>query len=477
VRRFLLAHLSSIVLITLAVIAGAAALAWSQTPEYVSNASVLVYTVGSSASSTAQAPDISTEQGIAQSGAVVAMASRVLGVRPLTLQQGLSVSSPANTYILTISFRDANPHVARQYAQALAQAYVRYRTPQRHRGPAGRTVITRPAGGVRAVIVTPATTPASPVSPKKALDLAVALILGVVLGIGFALLRDKADDRLRGPADLEVQAGAPVLALIPAFRRDRRNRASALAVANSPDSRAADAYRDLQLRVLLAAAHAQAKTLLVVSAAQEDTGTVVANLAAALALSGRRVLVLCADLRDGRAHEVLAVSGRTGLTDVLAGRAHLSATVRSTRIPGLEVLPPGQASAGTALVAGSPGLAGLLRSAARGADFVIIEGPPVLSGAAASALADSAQMSLLVADRRTSTRVQVHGAGHEMMQAHALLIGCVLDNVGRRRRLPRVRPGSAGPDGAAGSPAPDVWPLPGDVAKTGPGEDQIRTDS
>ncbi|MGO8980697.1 MAG: polysaccharide biosynthesis tyrosine autokinase [Streptosporangiaceae bacterium] len=433
--RFLVAHLAAIVLITLGVTAGAALLAWSQTREYLSTADVVIYPAPSLASSTAQTPDMGTEQAIASSYAVVAIASRSVHLPVSTLQKGLSVSAPASTYVLAISYKDPNRYLARRVAQSLAQAYVTFRTP--HRGAAGSASTSQPIGGVQAALITPASLPNAPSSPDRLLDVGVGLIVGLVLGTGVAFLRDWMDDRLRGPADLEGQAGAPVLAVIPAFRRDHGDAAGQLVVVGYPDSKPADAYRNLRTRVLLAAAGCDARTLLVASPAREERATVAANLAAALALSGRRAILVCADLRSGTLHELFSARNDVGLSSNLLGTAELSDAIQQTDVPGLTLLTAGPAAAD--LAGQAQALPKLLQQMQHLADYIVIEAPAVLSSADASALAELAEMVLLVADARQSTRAQVRAAAHELEQAPAVLIGCVLDNLGRRQRLPRAQ--------------------------------------
>jgi len=95
--------------------------------------------------------------------------------------------------------------------------------------------------------------------------------------------------------------------------------------------------------VLQAAGGRDADTLLVTSANREDKATVAANLATALALSGRRVILVCADLRWGRTHELFGLSNGVGLTSVLSGRTTLAYGLRDTRVGGVQLLSSGAA--------------------------------------------------------------------------------------------------------------------------------------
>jgi murein biosynthesis integral membrane protein MurJ len=440
--RFLRAHLASIVAIAVAVTAGAALLAGMQTREYKSQAAVVVYPATSQASNETQATVMGTEQAIALSGAVTAIASQRLHVPEGTLHAGLTVSAAANSYLLVLSVKDPDPRVARRNAQAIADAYVAYRTAAQRAAPNGRpTTPVAPVGAVNAAVITPASLPRTPSSPDLAVDVGAGLILGIVLGLGFALIRDRMDDRLRGPADLESQSTVPVLAVVPAVQGGRPDHADGLEMLRRPGSAAADAFRNLRTRVVQVAAWRHARTILVASAAGEEPALVSGNLAAALALAGRHVVLVCVDPRRARPQEMFNVTGRIGLTSVLDGNADLAEAIQCTDVRGLEILPAGPVSGDPAAVPQAPELPGVLDAIRREADFVIIDAPPVLAGPDTSVLAELAEMMLLAADARRSTRTDVRTAARAMEQVHRVLEGCVLVNAGRGRRLPKLPAG------------------------------------
>ena len=446
--RFLVAHACWILTAAVVAVVAAGALVHAQTPSYQSLAVVAVQPPAVAASS-GNPPNMATEEGIVTSVAVLAKASRVLNVPEATLASGVSVHVPGTTSLLQITYSDPVPRIAQQRAQAVAQAYVSYRSP----GPAaapGKTPAKSAALGMTpsAVLITPASMPTSPASPDDLIDIGAALIVGLALGIGTAGLRDYLDDRLRGPLDLEAQAAAPVLALIPAFRPARRDPGGRLVIVASPDSLVAEAYRGLRTRLVQVAAARDAKTVLVTSPGWEDKGTIAANLAAALAQSGREVVLVCADLRWGRAHELFGLGEGCGLSGLLEGQTNVMRALRATKVPGLRVLPPGVVPADPAALLEGPAWPAALSVCQRHADVVVIEAPPVLASPDTSVLADLAEMILIVADARWSTRVQVRAAMRELEPARGKLVGGVLDNVGRRGHLRSRRP-----ERAAGHPA------------------------
>jgi polysaccharide biosynthesis transport protein len=432
--RFLRVHLAWILLITLAVTAGAYLVAKAQKSIYISQAVVVVFAEAANASSD-EPVIMATEKGIASSEAVMSIASRSLGISQTALLAGLSVSVPVDTDLLDFAFSDSNPTLARTAAEAVADAYIAFRTPTT---VATTSKIPAPtvAGAVRPSIITPAPLPTSPSSPNRLLDVGVALLLGLSLGTGVALVRDAMDDRLRGTLDLETQANAAVLAQIPAFRRKRSRADQQLVMVHSPNSQVAEAYRDLRTRVLKVAAWGDTDTLLVTSLGREDKTTVAANVAAALALSGRHVILVCADLRWGRTHELFGLSNEVGLTTVLSGNTSPAGALQDTEIRRLQLLAAGPAIPDPAAIFQSPTFPRVLGQLRRRANFIVIDAPPVLANADTEALAELSGMILLVADARVSKRAQVRAATHRLGRASNDRIFCVFDNVGRPRSLP-----------------------------------------
>jgi capsular exopolysaccharide synthesis family protein len=292
---------------------------------------------------------------------------------------------------------------------------------------------------LHATLITSALLPTSPSSPNYLVDILAALVVGLGLGIGTAAIRDHLDDRIRGPFDAEAETGAPVLALVPAFRPVWPDPASALAIVWNADSVVAEGYLSLRTRVIAAAAARGARTLLITSPAWERRSMVAANLAVALAQSGRRTILVCADLRWGDSHELLEVANDVGLTTLLNRQTDLLTTLQVPAVHGMRVLPPGPLPRDPAELLQRPALRTVLDQLRSHVDFVVIDAPPVLATPDTGPPARLAEMILLVGDGRKSTRAHLQAAVHELGDAADKLIGCVLYNVGYRRWL-RKRP-------------------------------------
>ena len=229
-------------------------------------------------------------------------------------------------------------------------------------------------------------------------------ILGLVLGLGIALLWETLDKRVRSEAEIEDTIGVPVLARLgEPYGRLRRNRR--LASIHEPHSAQAEAFRMLRTTVEFANLELGARSILVTSAVQrEGKSTTVANLAAAFAQSGRRVILVDLDLRQPALAAFFRRTGQPGVAEVVRGEAALDEALVSVAMPEVEFAPSAQEPRGTnghhpqtptleVLAAGirlpsdpsqfvaSRGLADLLEQLKDRADLVLVDTPPCwLSG-------------------------------------------------------------------------------------------------
>jgi Mrp family chromosome partitioning ATPase/capsular polysaccharide biosynthesis protein len=429
---FLAARLGWIALVTLAVLTGAAFMSWSRTPTYEATADVLVQS-SILTTNTAELPDMGSEKAVASSRVVLDAAAQALGVPPDELAVGLSVSVPLDTHILKIGYSSPDPLLAQQRAQALAAAYVSNWEARQPAVPHADTSITR--GASRSAIITPAARPSAPSSPNHFVDLGVGLVVGLALGFGSALARDRFDDRLRGHGDLATRTGAPLLGVLPALRHKRGDVTAPLVMVRAPDSQAANAYRDLRTQVMRAAARRGAKTLLVTCASTEPKTPVVANLAVALAQADQRVIFVCADLRNAYGDQLLGAYETHFGSKSGSDGGEVTQLLRDTPIAGLRVLGADSLDSDHGTIPQPAALKRALTVLSTRADFVVVDCPPVLVGADADAIAELVDMILLVGDVRLSTRREIDAMAHRLGHVRTKVIGCVLDSLGRRTRV------------------------------------------
>jgi capsular exopolysaccharide synthesis family protein len=272
-------------------------------------------------------------------------------------------------------------------------------------------------------------------------------------------------DRIRGRADFERVSGTTVLATVPAYRRRRRDGESPV-ILRAPESPAAESFRYLRSRLQ---PHLRgASTILVASAGgREGRTTTAANLAVAMAQAGLNVVLIDADMRHPRLHEVFGVENAVGLTSVLAAPGTLQQAVRETSVPRLRLLAggPPTGNAGDLLVQSR--LGPVLDAVAASCDLVILDSGAVLSVSDPIALAAFCDHVLLVGDCRRTTRRYVARALAELAEVVHGNVSGVLLNTPRMTGAPHGRPEHAVVSGTAAA-GPGAAPASVGPASVGP---------
>jgi Mrp family chromosome partitioning ATPase/capsular polysaccharide biosynthesis protein len=435
-----------ILLITAAATAGAYGVSRLAPEQYRSSALVLVE------SRTAVAPAMRTEKELAHSAVVVRLAAGRLGADPDRMADGLQVSGPPDTNVLTVSYDAADPARAQARAQAIADAYVEYR----NQGTESSPPVT---------VVDAADTPDAPTGWPLWLVLAAGALAGLLAGLAAALLRDRFGSRIRSRADVERCTGLTVLATVPRTRRARGPDASVPLLLRAPQAPAAESYRYLRSRLqalLFGGPHEGAVSVLVAGAHEgEGRSTVAANLAVAFAQAGRTVVLVDADLRRPRLQEMFpepaperprpdwtgldstesqslsfvtprivaaeeVAPGEGGLTAVLDGRIGLTGALRTTSVPRLRLLAAGPRTAETADLLDGPALADLMRELRRECDVVVLDSAALLSVSDAIGPAALVDRVLLVGNYRRGTRPALLRALAELGEVAAGKVSGVL---------------------------------------------------
>jgi len=278
-------------------------------------------------------------------------------------------------------------------------------------------------------IVSPATLPTKPLSPRPKLYTAMGAVVGLLLGLLGAFFRDRLGGALRDRADLEDHLGAPVLATIP---RTRRRGNVSLATLSRPDSVASTNYRILRAQVLAMASRRGLKIVMVASSAGEDgRSAVAANLAVSLAQVGKRVVLVSADLRHSRTHQYFGLDRDRGLANVLAGEIHPDdAAQHPLAVERLRVYTAGRPDGSGDDLLESDNMRRFVDISRLDADFVVIDAPPALDGTASGclALATLADGIVLVADARRTHRDHVARVHEQFAQIGAQVLGGVMSN-------------------------------------------------
>jgi len=293
------------------------------------------------------------------------------------------------------------------------------------------------SGGAQ--LVTPATTPTSPVSPKPARNVLVGLLGGLILGVALAFLFEQLDDSVKTKDDVERAlhgthgghgGGTPTLGIIPAVEGWRSGEAPRTVSIEEPTSQASEAYRSLRTAIGFLGLDRPLRIIQVTSpSAAEGKTTTIANLAVALSNIGKRVVVVDCDLRRPRIHTFFNEPNNVGFTSVLLGEVPLGEAVQTVGRRHLMLLASGMLPPNPSELLSSVRTGQLLKALQSEADVVLVDSPPVLPVTDSAVLSAHVDATLLVVRAGVTTRRQLTRAVEVLEQVAAPLVGTVLNGV------------------------------------------------
>lgn len=283
-------------------------------------------------------------------------------------------------------------------------------------------------------VIEPASDPEKPSFPRKNRTLAIATVLGALIGAGLAMLRDKADTRMKSVEEIQGVIGLPVLGVVPAMGGRRTAVARAMTVHLDPRSVVAEAYRTVRTAIYFSNGGAQIKTILVTSPEPGDGKTTSAsNLAIAIAQTGRSVLLLDADFRKPTQHKNLDIKDAVGLSSVIVGRTTLDAAIQRTGVEGLDILPCGPIPANPSEILNSREFAELIEMLSMRYDHIIFDSPPVNPVTDARILAAVCDATLLVLRADKSTRQAGEHARNALMSVGGRVLGAIVNDAPKKK--------------------------------------------
>jgi capsular exopolysaccharide synthesis family protein len=292
--------------------------------------------------------------------------------------------------------------------------------------------ITRESTGVNIDFFNPAAT-AVQSHPHAPTTLSMAVLLGVMLGIGAAMAREWVDDGLRTPDDVRAATGLRVLGSVPQMPWVTSLSAAAQKTALDPSSDAALAYRAIRSAMDSSAPKDRCRTIVLTSpSAGDGKSTSAANLAIAIAQTGRRVLLIDAVLRDPMLHTVFGLSPDIGLSTLLGGQLTApEKAIRKTTVNGLWLLPAGRTPADSTELLNTPAFPELLEQLADQFDHILIDAPAFTGPTDARIIAACCDLTLLIVRADTATRRASTQARDGLVGVGAHILGLILTRVPR----------------------------------------------
>lgn len=295
-------------------------------------------------------------------------------------------------------------------------------------------------GNVR--IIDNAVTEPKPVKPKKILVVLMGVIAGGVISVGLVLLRVFLRRGIESPEQLE-EIGISVYASIPVSetfakkaigsrglrKKQPANTQDFLAVSNPADL-AIESIRGLRTSLHFAMMEAR-NNILMISGASPNAGKtfVSSNLAAVVAQTGKRVLLIDTDMRKGYAHKLFKVDNNNGLSDYLSGKSELKNTLKSVTEGKFDFISRGAVPPNPAELLMHRRLGELVKWASENYDIVILDTPPILAVTDAAVTGNYAGTTLLVVRFEENTAKEVEVSIKRFEQSGVQVKGCILNGV------------------------------------------------
>lgn len=270
--------------------------------------------------------------------------------------------------------------------------------------------------------------PRWPVWPRTRRNVAIGFLVGALLAVALAFGVEYLDNKIKSPDEIKA-LGLPCLGLVPEIARHKP--ASAPLLNNGVPPTFAEAFRVVRSNLLFANGPSDGRRTLVVTSSGPGEGKTVvsSNLAVGLAMIGRRVVLVDADMRRPQVHAVFACPQTPGIADVLAGTAELGPALQTTSVPNLTVLASGSLPDNPAEMLSGAQFRTVLERLSQSFDWVVIDSPPVMPVTDASVLANAAAGVVFVVGAEVVPCPTVLRALEQLDASQARYVGAVLNRV------------------------------------------------
>lgn len=224
-------------------------------------------------------------------------------------------------------------------------------------------------------VIDRAQTPERPISPRPRLNMAIAGVLGLMVGVFLTFLIEFLDNTLKSPEDVEKHLELAVIGTIPLISEIDRG----LITQVNPKSPVSEGFRTLRTNIQFSNIDKEIKTLIITSSTpKEGKSMVAANLASTIAETDKRVLLIDCDLRKPKVHKNFEISNLYGLTNIIVGDKRLDDIVYShANYKNFHILTSGPIPPNPAELLGSKRMENFLEDIRDDYDMVILDSPPI----------------------------------------------------------------------------------------------------
>jgi polysaccharide biosynthesis transport protein len=273
-----------------------------------------------------------------------------------------------------------------------------------------------------------------PVKPKKKLNLLLAMVVGLTLGIGLAFFMEYLDNTIKIPDEIKDYLKIPYLGPVPVINEkgsgSGKEKRLGLIVERSPKATASESFRGIRTNILYSSADSAPQVLLVSSSGPaEGKTTCASNLAVTMAQAGSKVLLIDCDMRRPRVHKIFDLERDKGMSSILVGSSSLTETLVPSGIANLDIIPAGPVPPNPAEIIGSTKMKQLIEGLRKKYKRIIIDSPPITAVTDSVVLAQAVDGVILVIKAGETPRQIVQNGLMQLQAANAHILGAVLNGV------------------------------------------------
>ncbi|MDD2654206.1 MAG: polysaccharide biosynthesis tyrosine autokinase [Candidatus Omnitrophica bacterium] len=276
--------------------------------------------------------------------------------------------------------------------------------------------------------------PTSPIKPKKRLNILMSLFVGLFGGIGLAFFLEFLEGTVKGIEDVDRLVKWPFLGNVPKIdgtgsetteiQRD-------IFVHSSPLDPVSEAYRAIRTSVLFSSTEEHPLRAIIVTSPgpQEGKTTTLCNLAIAMAQNQKKVLLVDADMRKPRLHEIFKNKNKAGLSSYLSGQAAFDELVQNTDIENLSLITGGPFPPNPSELLSSHKMKEFIEAAKKKFDFILVDTPPIAVVTDAAILSRALDGTIIVLQSGKTSIRALPWVNQTLKDARGRIIGVLINQI------------------------------------------------